>query len=55
MVVVAHQAKRVHGPPEAFGGLVEQAEEEPAILVVEEDHAAGDATAVHVVDPVGEH
>jgi hypothetical protein len=55
VVVVAEQAKGVHGPAAALDDDPEQAEEEAVVVVVQVDVAAVNSARTHVVDPVGKH
>jgi hypothetical protein len=51
MVVVRHQAERVHAPVVAFDLLREEAEEQAEIVRVPERRRAGHASRRDVVDP----
>jgi hypothetical protein len=54
VIVVVEQAERVHPPAEAPHDLVQQREELPAVVVVEEDRALLDAPRRDVEEAVGE-
>jgi hypothetical protein len=50
VVVVRHQAEHVDVPVVAANLRAEQGEEEPPLVVVQEDRAARDASCRHVVN-----
>jgi hypothetical protein len=50
VVVVRHQAERVDSPPVTADDVSQEAEEEPALVVVEIDRAARDASRRDVVE-----